>query len=97
MTTPTEIEEQLAGLIAQLTGLTPVAVNLDASWRTLGLDSLDLLTLVLESERAFAVSIPDEQALRLRSGRDVVACVRAALTDPAREAGAITKPTNECR
>jgi acyl carrier protein len=94
MTGPNEIEGQLAALIAQLTGLQLVAVDLDASWRTLGLDSLDLLALLLDCERAFAVSIPDEQALRLRSGRDVAACIRDALASPAREVGAIAESVN---
>lgn len=57
------------------------AVELDARWRDLGIDSLDLLEVVLRVERTLGCSIPDEAAVRLFTPRDLV--VALALLQPA--------------
>lgn len=72
MSHPT-IEEQLRTLLARQLGQAPAAIDLGASWRTLGLDSLDLLALVLDCEQLFDVTIPDDQLLQICSVLDLAA------------------------
>ena len=47
----------------------------ESTWRALGLDSLDLVELVLQCEREFGILIADEQAMALRTVGDMAACV----------------------
>ena len=65
MTSPatdlTEIEKSLCWLIADQTGITPARVTLDAKIvADLGLDSLDLVELIMACEEHFGVALPDE-------------------------------------
>jgi acyl carrier protein len=52
---------------------------LDATWRELAIDSLDLLQVILDSERAFGVDIPDEAVLGFATAGDLVAYLERAL------------------
>lgn len=47
-------------------------IDLDAAWRAQEIDSLDLLDVVLASERSMGCVVPDEVALRLFTPRDLV-------------------------
>jgi acyl carrier protein len=49
---------------------------LDASLETLGVDSLDLVALVMELEEQFDVSIPDDQAERIQTVGDAIRYLR---------------------
>lgn len=77
MTTPDELETRLRRLIARIADTDPASVDLDARWRSLGLDSLDLLDLLVSCEHEFALTIDDALAVRLRCGRDLVAFIAA--------------------
>jgi acyl carrier protein len=46
-----------------------------ARWQALGMDSLDLLSLVTAVEDEFGIAIPDPVAMRLRCVSDVVELV----------------------
>jgi len=43
-----------------------------ARWQALGMDSLDLLSLVTAVEDEFAIAIPDPVAMSLRCAADVI-------------------------
>ena len=75
MTTSGETEARLRGLIARIANLDPASVDLDARWRSLDLDSLDLLDLLVSCEREFALTIDDALAVHLRCGRDIVTLI----------------------
>lgn len=49
-----------------------------STWRELGMDSLDLLSLVTSIEDEFELRIPDQVAMRLRNIADVVELVSSA-------------------
>ncbi|MEI6741043.1 MAG: acyl carrier protein [Gemmatimonadaceae bacterium] len=52
--------------------------NLDASFiEDLGADSLDIVELVMEFEKAFNIDIPDEDAEKLRTVGDAIAYLEA--------------------
>ncbi|MEO7429994.1 MAG: phosphopantetheine-binding protein [Acidimicrobiales bacterium] len=65
------IEGRVLAVVASITG--PRAVDTSASWRSMGMDSLDLLSLVTSIEDEFDVRIPDQAAMRLQTVADVVA------------------------
>jgi acyl carrier protein len=69
----TAIEGRVLAVVASIVG--ERAVGMDDRWRTLGMDSLDLLTLVTTVEDEFGLRIPDQVAMRLQTAADVVALV----------------------
>ena len=52
---------------------------LDASLETLGVDSLDLVELVMDLEEEFDVSIPDEEAGQIQTVGDAIRYLRRRL------------------
>jgi acyl carrier protein len=54
---------------------------LDASFDELGIDSLDVVALVMELEEEFDLSIPDDHAERIQSVRDVIRFLRQSSGD----------------
>jgi acyl carrier protein len=56
------MDEDARKLIADHLGVAPALVADDASFRSLGADSLDLVSLTMAFEEAFDLHIPDEQA-----------------------------------
>lgn len=75
ITTPdaAEIEQRVRAVVASIIGDRPVEHT--STWRELGMDSLDLLSLVTSIEDEFELRIPDQAAMRLRSIADVVVLV----------------------
>jgi acyl carrier protein len=60
----------------------PEPIDLDAPWRAQEIDSLDLLDVVLASERSMGCVVPDEVALRLFTPRDLVNALMALSPRP---------------
>ena len=69
-------EEILAGLaeiVNEETGLAPEAVELDKSFtEDLDIDSISMMTIVVNAEEKFGVRIPDDQVKNLRTVGDAV-------------------------
>ena len=65
-----DLEARVLGLVSGVAGR-PVA-DPEARWRTLGMDSLDLLSLVTAVEDEFGIDIPDPVAMTLHCGSDVI-------------------------
>lgn len=67
------IEEQVRDLIVKQLKVEPDKVTPETAIRdTLGADSLDATELVIAIESAFQISIPDEDALKFITVKDVV-------------------------
>lgn len=67
------VEEQVKELVIKQLKVEPDKVTPEATIREdLGADSLDATELVITIESAFQISIPDEDALRLVTVKDVV-------------------------
>ncbi|WP_139925200.1 acyl carrier protein [Hymenobacter sp. DG01] len=49
-----------------------------------GLDSIDMVELVINLEHRFHIEIPDPELERLRTVQDVLTCVDEHLSEPAR-------------
>ncbi|MBI5231702.1 MAG: acyl carrier protein [Coriobacteriales bacterium] len=68
-----EIMEKVRGVIAEQLNVEDDVVTEDASFvDDLGADSLDIVELVMALEEEFGVSIPDEDAEKIRTVGDAV-------------------------
>jgi acyl carrier protein len=76
-----ELERVVVAAIASTGHTEPV--DLDARWRNLGVDSLDLLDVVLQVERSVGQDVPDEVAVRLFTPRDLIGALRRLGPPPA--------------
>ena len=71
-----ELEPRLLELVSAVVGRR--VGDATASWRSVGLDSLDLLSVVVTVEDAFGVEIPDLVAVRLTCVADIARMLRSA-------------------
>ncbi|WP_168581664.1 acyl carrier protein [Gephyromycinifex aptenodytis] len=77
--TEQEILAGLAEIINEETGLEPEAVELDKSFtEDLDIDSLSMMTIVVNAEEKFDVKIPDESVKDLKTVRDAVDFIKTA-------------------
>ena len=66
-------EERIKEIIVEQLGVEENQVTLDASFiDDLGADSLDTVELVMAFEEEFDIEIPDEDAEKIRTVRDVI-------------------------
>ena len=75
----TEIEAKIKAIIVDKLGVDGEEVKPEASFTNdLGADSLDTVELIMEIEKAFAISIPDDQAEKIETVADAVEYVEIA-------------------
>lgn len=68
-----EIEAQVKNIIVDKLGVDGDEVTLDKSFTNdLGADSLDTVELIMEFEKEFGISIPDDQAEKISTVGDAV-------------------------
>jgi acyl carrier protein len=76
------IEEKVIEIISQKLNLSKDQVKPEASFvDDLGADSLDLVELVMAMEEAFGMEVPDEDAEKLRTVKDVIEYVKTKVGD----------------
>jgi len=74
-----EILEGLAEIVNEETGLDTGAVELDKSFTDdLDIDSLSMMTIVVNAEEKFSVRIPDDDVKNLATVGDAVAYIQQA-------------------
>ncbi len=74
-----EIEEKVKSIIVDKLGVDENDVRPEASFANdLGADSLDTVELIMEFERVFDVSIPDDQAEKIATVGEAIAYIEAA-------------------
>lgn len=67
------IQEQVKAIIVDKLGVEPVQVTPEASLTAdLNADSLDTVELIMEFEKEFGVSIPDEDTQKINCVKDVI-------------------------
>lgn len=72
------IEEKVKQIIVDKLGVDEAEVTSDASFQNdLGADSLDTVELIMEFEKEFDISIPDEQAENIQTVGQAIAYVDA--------------------
>ena len=67
-----EVAEKVISTLASVKRIPADTIKLDTSLQDLGIDSLDVFTLLFELENAFKISIPDDDVRSLRTVNDVV-------------------------
>ena len=73
-----EIESKVKEIIVEKLGVEESEVTMDASFTNdLGADSLDTVELIMEFEKEFGISIPDDQAEKIATVGDAVAYIEA--------------------
>ena len=74
-----EILSGLAEIVNEETGLAPEAVEMDKSFTDdLDIDSISMMTIVVNAEEKFDVKIPDEEIKNLKTVGDAVNFISAA-------------------
>ncbi|MCQ2093729.1 MAG: acyl carrier protein [Bacteroidaceae bacterium] len=71
-----EIESRVKAIIVDKLGVDESQVKPEASFTNdLGADSLDTVELIMEFEKAFGISIPDDQAEKISTVGDAIAYI----------------------
>ncbi len=71
-----EIESKVKAIIVEKLGVEESAVTPEANFiNDLGADSLDTVELIMEFEKAFGISIPDDQAEGIKTVGDAVSYI----------------------
>ena len=74
------IEEKVWKIIVERLGVDESEVTLEASFTNdLGADSLDTVELIMELEKEFNISIPDEQAEQIQTVGDAVSYLESQI------------------
>lgn len=77
--TEQEILEGLAEIVNEETGLDPAEVQLDKSFtEDLDIDSLSMMTIVVNAEERFGVRIPDDEVKNLTTVGDAVRFIQGS-------------------
>ncbi len=70
------IESKVKAIIVDKLGVEESQVTLDASFTAdLNADSLDTVELIMDFEKEFGISIPDEDTAQINTVQDVVAYI----------------------
>lgn len=76
----TEIEQKVKALVADKLGVDEEQVTMEASFaQDLQADSLDTVELIMDFEKEFGVSIPEEETQNISTVGDAVAYIEKAL------------------
>lgn len=74
-----QIEERVKAIIVDKLGVAPSEVTPEASFAAdLGADSLDTVELIMEFEKAFGISIPDDQAEKISTVGEAIEMISEA-------------------
>ena len=75
-----EIAEKVKAIIVDKLSVEETEVTNEASFTNdLGADSLDTVELIMEFEKQFGISIPDDQAEKIATVGDAIAYIEANL------------------
>ena len=76
----TEIEAKVKAIIVDKLGVEETQVTNDANFQTdLGADSLDTVEMIMEFEKEFGISIPDEDTQKIATVGEAIAYVEQAM------------------
>jgi acyl carrier protein len=73
------VAEKVISTLASVKRIPADTITLETSLQDLGIDSLDVFTLLFELENAFKISIPDDDVRSLRTVNDVVDGIKKIL------------------
>jgi acyl carrier protein len=76
---PDAVEEKVIATLASVKRIPADTIKLDTNLQELGIDSLDVFTLLFELENSFKISIPDDDVRSIKTVNDVVLGIRKLL------------------
>lgn len=85
---PDAVAEKVIATLASVKRIPADKIAMDTNLQELGIDSLDVFTLLFELENAFKISIPDDDVRSLRTVNDVVAGIKKLIAAAPPEAPA---------
>ncbi len=72
----TDIENKVRAIIIDRLTIDPKGCKLESDLRNdLGADSLEIVELMVEFEQKFDISIPDEEADKIKTVEDAITCI----------------------
>lgn len=77
MTDTRELVEKIKVIIADILNVDPSTIQSDTTFESLGIDSLDMLEIIMKFEEQFGVEIADEQAAGITSIDDAAKKIQA--------------------
>ena len=73
-----EIAERVKNIVVDKLGVEPEKVTEEAAFVTdLGADSLDTVELIMELEKEFNITIPDDEAQKIQTVGDAISYIEA--------------------
>jgi acyl carrier protein len=86
---PDEVAEKVIATLASVKRISAEKITVETNLQDLGIDSLDVFTLLFELENAFKISIPDDDVRSIRTVNDIVEGIKKLLAaaPPAPAAG----------
>jgi len=69
---PAELAARMIQVIAKTQHLTPESITIDQTFAELNFDSLDGMNILFAIENEFDISIPDDQAVKIKSVREMM-------------------------
>jgi acyl carrier protein len=82
------VADKVIATLASVKRIPADKIALDTNLQELGIDSLDVFTLLFELENAFKISIPDDDVRSLRTVNDVVEGIKKLIAAAPPEAAA---------
>jgi acyl carrier protein len=76
---PDAVAEKVIATLASVKRIPAEGIKLDTNLQEMGIDSLDVFTLLFELENAFKISIPDDEVRSIKTVNDVVEGIKKLL------------------
>ena len=73
------VADKVIATLASVKRIPAEKITLETNLQELGIDSLDVFTLLFELENAFKISIPDDDVRSIRTVNDIVEGVKKLL------------------
>jgi acyl carrier protein len=74
-----DVAQRVIATLASVKRIPADGIKLDTNLQELGIDSLDVFTLLFELENAFKISIPDDDVRSIRTVNDIVEGIKKLL------------------
>jgi acyl carrier protein len=86
------VADKVIATLASVKRIPADKITLETNLQELGIDSLDVFTLLFELENAFKISIPDDDVRSIRTVNDIVEGIRKliAAAPPGNSVGSAT-------
>ena len=76
---PDPVAEKVIATLASVQRIPAESITLETNLQEMGIDSLDVFSLLFELENAFKVSIPDDDVRSIKTVNDIVEGVKKLL------------------